>query len=67
MPGDIGAVATVVNTLASWLMSEDGYAEFSKRRKLASLRQQARDALDRNNWVEHRRLVAELKRLSDAP
>ena len=67
MPGDVGAVATVINTVASWFMNEDGYAEFKKRRKLASLRQAAAKALAANDWPEHRRLVAELKRLSDEP
>lgn len=67
MNGDVGAVATVINTFASWFLSEDGYAEFSKRRKLAALRAQAKAALDQNNWAEHRRLVSELERVSDAP
>lgn len=65
--GDVGAVATVLNTVAAWFMSEDGYAEWNKRRKLASLRKQAKAALDKNDWAEHRRIVAVLKRLSDAP
>jgi len=67
MMGDVGAVATVINTVASWFMSEDGYAEWSKRRKLASLRSEAAKALAQNDWPEHRRIVAELKRLSDKP
>lgn len=63
----VGAVATLLNTVASWLLNEDGYKEFAKRRQLAKLRKDARDALDRNDWAEHRRIVAELERVSDAP
>jgi hypothetical protein len=63
--GDVGAVATLINTVASWFMSPDGYASFSKRQKLAALRKEVNDALDRNDFVEHARLLAELRRLSD--
>jgi hypothetical protein len=63
----VGAVATFLNTLAGWLLSEDGYKEVVKRRQLAKLRKDARNALDRNDWAEHRRLVAELERVSSAP
>lgn len=67
MPGDIGAVATLLNTVASWFMSEDGYAAFRKRRQLAALREQADAALAKRDMAEHARIVAELERLANAP
>lgn len=67
MPGDVGAVATLLNTVASWFMSEDGYAEFAKRRQLAALRKDADAALEKNDFVEHARVVDELRRLSSKP
>lgn len=67
MPGAIGAVATLLNTVASWLMSEDGYAEFSKRQKLTALRKEADAALARSDWDAHKKIVSELKRLSVEP
>lgn len=66
MPGDIGAVATLLNTLAKWGLSEDGYAEWSKRRQLAALRKEAHAALDKGDLTEHRRLIDELVRMSRA-
>jgi cobalamin biosynthesis protein CobD/CbiB len=67
MPGDIGAVATLLNTLAKWGLSEDGYAQWSKRRQLAALRQEAHAALEKGDLTEHRRLVSELERVQSAP
>lgn len=67
MTGAVGPVAALLNTVAKWLLQEDGYREFSKRRQLHALRKAAKDALDRNDWDEHRRLVRELERVSDAP
>ncbi len=67
MPGDVGAVATLLNTVASWFMSEDGYAEFTKRRQLAALRQKADAALANHDMAEHARILAEYERLSDQP
>ena len=67
MPGDVGAVATLLNTVASWLMTEDGYAEWKKRRQLAALHDKAKAALDRHDWAALRDATAELKRLSERP
>lgn len=63
--GDVGSVATLINTVASWFMSEDGYAEWSKRRALQKKAEEAHDALDKNDWDALRKHVADLKRMSD--
>jgi hypothetical protein len=65
MPGDVGLVAKVVDTVFKFFTSEDGYAEFSKRRKLAALRKDANNALDRNDFVAHARIIDELRRVSN--
>ena len=67
MPGDVGLVAHAVETIASWFLSEDGYGEFKKRRKLKSKKEEAQRALDQNDWPALKRIVDEFKRLSDAP
>ncbi len=63
MPGTVGPVATLLNTVASWLMSEDGYAEFKKKRELAALKKECHDALARNDWPA---LAVATQRLRDA-
>lgn len=65
MQSSVGAVATLINTVASWFMSEDGYAEWRKRKDLAMLRKAADTALAQGNLREHRRVMSELERLSD--
>lgn len=65
--GAVGPVATLLNTVASWFMTEDGYAEFKKRRDLSRLRKVADQALARGDMPGYRVAVDELRRLSDAP
>jgi hypothetical protein len=61
MPG-WGGFAELV---AGFFLPKEGLAAFLKRRQLAALRKEANDALDRNDFVEHARLIAELRRVSD--
>lgn len=61
---DVGAVATLVNTVASWFMSEGGFNEFRKRAQLRAKRDEAKRALQEHRWDDLRRLTAELERLS---
>lgn len=65
--GDVGAVATLVNTVASWLMSEDGYTEWRKRRELAAKKEEARRALINNDFDALQRHISELRDLSTKP
>lgn len=62
----IGPVATLLNTIADWRLGNK-YDERKKRKNLENLRKAATNALYRNDWAEHRRIVAELERVSDAP
>lgn len=64
--GDVGAVAKVIDTIASWLMDEDGYAELKKRRALKAKKEECRRALLDHRWNDLRRLTDELERMSNA-
>ena len=67
MPGDVGLVAGLIHRIIDLVVSEDQLPEIRKRRKLAALRKDANDALDRNDFVAHARLIDELRRLSNEP
>jgi len=62
-----GYWAKLADSVLSFFVDENKLPEIRKRRQLAALRKDAKDALDRNDWVEHRRILAELERLSDQP
>ena len=65
MPGDVGLVAGLIHRIIDLVVSEDQLPEIRKRRKLAALRKDANDALDKNDFVAHARYVDELRRLSN--
>ena len=65
MPGDVGLVAGLIHRIIDLVVSEDQLPEIRKRRKLAALRKDANDALDRNDFVEHARCIDELRRMSN--
>jgi hypothetical protein len=67
MWGAVGPIATLLNTVASYFMSEEGYGEFRKRRQLATLRKAADQALARGDMDGYRVALDELRKLSDAP
>lgn len=63
----IGPIATLVDGLFRFFTSEDGYAEFQRRRELSAARDKAMDALKKRDWPALRERVAELERLSNRP
>lgn len=65
--GDVGAVATLLNTVASWLLGKDGYAAWERRRQLSIKRKEVIDALDRNDRAAVHRLFDELHELAAKP
>lgn len=67
MPSDIGLVAQAVNTIASWVLSEDGMAEWQHRQALAAKRKECDRALQAGDWATLRIRLAELERLSQRP
>lgn len=66
-PSVVGAGLALIDTVASWFLSEDGYGEFKRRRELATAKRAALDALARHDWDALRVSVAELERMSAKP
>lgn len=65
--GDIGAVATLLDRIASWVLSEDGYGDFKIRRDVARAKRAAIEAVRQGDWAATRERIAELERLSQRP
>lgn len=63
--GDIGAVATLLNTIAKWITDPEEYAKWSLDRQLTSLREGVVRALYEKDDASVDMLLAELRRLSD--
>ena len=67
MPGDVGAVATLLNTFASWLLSPAGFEDFMRRQALKQKRKEAIDALHANDFDTLHARINELRALSTKP
>lgn len=62
--GDIGAVATLLNTVASWVLSPEGLAAFQAKRTLAAKKKEVLDALQKRDFDTLRSRIDELRALS---
>lgn len=62
--GDVGSVASLLDGVARWFMSEDGYAKWRRRRELERLRAHALAALKADDFPRLERVVRDLERLS---
>ena len=67
MPGDVGAVAALLNTFASWLLSPSGFADFARRQALKQKRKEVIDALHQNDFDALHARIDELRALSTKP
>lgn len=65
--GTVGAVATLLNTLASWVLSPDGLADFKRRRALAAKKKEALDALHNLDMDRYAQCIDELRDLGSKP
>lgn len=65
MPGDVGLVAQLVDTVFGWWASESGRIEMQKRRALRNKKEECRRALLDHRFDDLRRLTDELQRLAD--
>ena len=65
--GDVGAVATLLNTIAAWVLSPDGLVEFKRRRALESKKNEAIEALHNNDFDALHRHIDELRELANKP
>ena len=69
MPGEaeaVGAMAKLANTVASWFMSEGGYAEYKKKSALAAKKKEGILALQNHDFVRLRIIIGELERMSSS-
>lgn len=57
----------LADTLASWFLSEDGYAEWAIRRYTKKVERDAIDAIRAKDYAAADRAVAHLKRMSQEP
>jgi len=64
MPGDVGAVATLINTIVSWFLDPAGYQKLTREAKIAQLHQGLQVALDHQAFDAADALFAELRKLS---
>lgn len=62
--GDIGAVATLLNTVASWVLSPDGLEAWKTKRTLAAKKKEVLDALQKRDFDTLRKRIDELRALS---
>ena len=65
--GTVGAVATLLNTVASWVLSPDGLEAWRTKRTLAAKKKEALDALAHNDFDTLRKRIDELRTLSAKP
>jgi protein-arginine kinase activator protein McsA len=65
MMGD--AWASLAEKIFSWTTDEAGLAAFKKRRELAAMKAEVKNAIARNDFELARVLMGELERLSNAP
>ncbi len=61
--GDVGAVATLLNTIASWVLSPDGLADYTRRRALAAKKKEALNALKNRDMAKYAQCIDELRAL----
>ncbi len=64
MPGDVGLVAQLLNTLASWALSPDGYSKMRREDKIEKLQDALKVALDNKAYAAADLVFAELRKLS---
>lgn len=63
----VGAVATLLNTVASWVLSPDGLEAWKTKRTLAAKKKEVLDALEKRDFDTLRARLDELRTLSTKP
>ena len=63
----VGAVASLLNTVASWVLSPEGLAAWQTKRALQSKKEEALHALKANDFDTLRQRIDELRSLSTRP
>lgn len=57
----INSVAELGNTVAGWLLSEEGYAEWKNKRSTSKLQVRAYEAIKNKNYEELDTIISDLK------
>lgn len=65
MPGDVGAVATLLNTVLGWVLDPAGMAQLTREQKVKTINDAMLTALAANDWPAVDRLFAALKQLHE--
>lgn len=63
----IGPVASLLNTVASWVLSPEGLSAWQTKRALQSKKEEALNALKANDFDTLRKRIDELRALSTRP
>lgn len=64
MSGDVGAVAELLNLLASWFLKPEGYQTLTRENKLKALLEALKVALDAKAFGAADLIFQELRKLS---
>ena len=67
MPGDVGLVAKVIETIINKFLDEDQIPELLKRRKLRALKEECRRALIDNDWDRLKSATEQLRDTASKP
>ena len=67
MPGTVGFVAKLLDTLVGAFLNEDQIPELVKRHKLKAKKEAAREALANHDWARLAVLADELRDLATKP
>jgi len=65
MPGDVGAVATLLNTWSKFFLDPDGYKSMTREAKLKHLREAIDVALEHQAYDAADRVFSEYRRLRE--
>jgi hypothetical protein len=66
LPGDVGAVAALLNTLAMWALDPAGLKQLTRDQKLEKLKNGLLVALDANAFDAADLIFAELRRMHES-
>ena len=63
MPGDVGAVATLLSKLFGFAVDPDGYEQLARENKLKLIQRGIDDAISKHDWIACDALFVKLRDL----
>jgi hypothetical protein len=64
MPGDVGAVATFLTVVAEIFTDPTKFAQWSREKKLSTIRDGLDAAIDNNDWIAADKFMAQYRVLA---